>query len=129
MVLSEALPPTTSLTTPSSVQISLSTFLKQPPLQQGLYRVDNTLSGLSYVRSLRASGKAGGFLAKDWHGGATASLAALSFNLHNELSNEYGGDQKWGYRRVKTVQVNVSGQRRSKAVPEVDWVNGATSSQ
>ena len=127
--LSEVRPPTTSLATPSSVQISQSTFLRQPPLQRGPYRPDNTLSGFSYSRSRRASGKAGGFLAKDWHGGPTASLAALSFNLHDELSKEYGGDKKWGYRRVKTVQVTVSGQRRSKAVPEVDWVDGATSSQ
>jgi len=103
--------------------------LKRPLLQQGPYRSDSTLSGFSYNRSPRASGKAGGFLAKDWHDGPTASLAALSFNLHDDLSKEYGGDKKWGYRRVKAVQVIISGERRSKAVPEVDWVDGATSSQ
>ena len=32
-----------------------------------------------------ASGKAGGFLALDWHGTSTASLAALSFELHLSL--------------------------------------------
>ena len=87
------------------------------------------LPSIYRVHLHRASRKAGGFLAKDWHDGPTASLAALSFNLHDELSKEYGGDKKWGYRRVRAVQVNVSGQRRGNAVPEVDWIGGATSSQ
>ena len=46
-----------------------------------------------------ASGKAGGFLASDWFGPATASLGALSFKLHKELADEYGGKEKWGYCR------------------------------
>ena len=126
---SEARQPITSLATKNSVKILQSTFLRQPLLQQGIYCSDNALFSSYRVDLPRASGKAGGFLAKDWHGGPTASLAALSFNLHDELSNEYGGDKKWGYRRVKTVQVIVSGQRRNKAVPEIDWVDGATTSQ
>ena len=46
-----------------------------------------------------ASGKAGGFLASDWFSPATASLGALSFNLHKELADEYGGKENWGYSR------------------------------
>lgn len=75
-----------------------------------------------------ASGKAGGFLAKDWHRGPTASLAALSFNLHQELSDEHGGAARWGYRRVSTVQVSINASRRSKKVPGVDWIDGVTNS-
>ncbi|KAN0063756.1 hypothetical protein ACQY0O_003806 [Thecaphora frezii] len=54
-----------------------------------------------------ASGKAGGFLALDWHGAATAGLAALSYKLHRELADQDGGREKWGYREVETWQVNV----------------------
>ena len=32
-----------------------------------------------------ASGRAGGFLARDWHSGPEAELAALSFGLHKDL--------------------------------------------
>ena len=45
-----------------------------------------------------ASGKAGGFLALDWHGTSTASLAALSFELHRELAEKENGAERWGYR-------------------------------
>lgn len=44
-----------------------------------------------------ASGKAGGFLAEDWFDSATAELGALSYRLHRELAEEYGGEEKWGY--------------------------------
>lgn len=50
-----------------------------------------------------ASGKSGGFLAKDWHGAATASLSAMSYDLHADLAKEYGGKEKWGYRVVDTL--------------------------
>jgi glycine/D-amino acid oxidase-like deaminating enzyme len=50
-----------------------------------------------------ASGKSGGFLAKDWHGSATASLSAMSYDLHKGLADEYGGKDKWGYRTVDTL--------------------------
>ncbi|GEM11919.1 FAD dependent oxidoreductase [Rhodotorula toruloides] len=53
-----------------------------------------------------ASGKAGGLLALDWHGPATASLAALSYRLHSELAAEYGGTDRWGYRRLDTLSVS-----------------------
>lgn len=49
-----------------------------------------------------ASGKSGGFLAKDWHGAATASLSAMSYDLHKELADEFAGE-KWGYRTVDTL--------------------------
>lgn len=48
-----------------------------------------------------ASGKAGGFLALDWHGMATSSLAALSYKLHRDLAKENNGAERWGYREVE----------------------------
>jgi len=44
-----------------------------------------------------ASGHAGGFLARDWYGPATASLGALSFDLHKQLAAEHNGRERWGY--------------------------------
>lgn len=44
-----------------------------------------------------ASGKAGGFLAADWFGPASAPLGLLSFKLHKQLADEHNGSQKWGY--------------------------------
>ncbi|KAI9445091.1 FAD dependent oxidoreductase [Lactarius indigo] len=44
-----------------------------------------------------ASGKAAGFLARDWFPPATASLGALSFDLHKRLAEEHDGSRLWGY--------------------------------
>ena len=48
-----------------------------------------------------ASGKSGGFLARDWcDGSPLAALAHRSFDLHAQLADEVPGD--WGYRRLDT---------------------------
>jgi glycine/D-amino acid oxidase-like deaminating enzyme len=48
-----------------------------------------------------ASGKSGGFLARDWCDGTPLQdLARHSFDLHAELADRLGDD--WGYRRVAT---------------------------
>ncbi|TIA93100.1 hypothetical protein E3P99_00256 [Wallemia hederae] len=52
-----------------------------------------------------ASGKAGGFLAEDWHSSATSSLGYLSYSLHKELAEAYGGEQRWQYRGVQSSNV------------------------
>lgn len=46
-----------------------------------------------------ASGKAGGFLARDWCTGSSLDALALrSFSLHAALPGEIAGN--WGYRRM-----------------------------
>lgn len=55
-----------------------------------------------------ASGKAGGFLALDWHGPATTSLARLSYGLHQELAAEYDGPNRWGYRDMDSFSFAIS---------------------
>src|ERR1700722_2497730 len=48
-----------------------------------------------------ASGKAGGFLARDWCDGTPLMhLARRSFDLHAELAENLSGD--WGYRCLTT---------------------------
>lgn len=49
-----------------------------------------------------ASGKAGGLLAL-W--AFPQQIVPLSFQLHQELSDEYNGAEEWGYRRLTTVSL------------------------
>ena len=54
-----------------------------------------------------ASGKSGGFLARDWcDGSPLAPLARRSFELHATLAEDLGG--AWGYRRLDTLGVIAS---------------------
>ncbi|KAG8964767.1 hypothetical protein FRC03_001378 [Tulasnella sp. 419] len=55
----------------------------------------------------------------------TASLASLSFKLHQELSDEFNGEKVWGYRRVTTMSVEI-GRNRRKSVPGADWLNSVS---
>lgn len=54
-----------------------------------------------------ASGKAGGLLAL-W--AYPSSIVPLSYRLHKELSDEHGGEERWGYRAVHCGQVNCKGR-------------------
>ena len=51
-----------------------------------------------------ASGKAGGFLARDWSGDP---LMRAGFDLHDELAREFGAEEV-GYRRMKTLSASFS---------------------
>ncbi|KAI0353063.1 nucleotide-binding domain-containing protein [Trametes cingulata] len=44
-----------------------------------------------------ASGKAAGFIAKDWFAPAIAPLGDLSFHLHRALADKHSGRARWGY--------------------------------
>ncbi|CDZ97930.1 Possible oxidoreductase [Phaffia rhodozyma] len=65
-----------------------------------------------------ASGKAGGFLALDWHGKDTTPLSALSFGLHEALAKEHGGERDWGYRKIEAVSLQSVLSRPAKAKSE-----------
>jgi glycine/D-amino acid oxidase-like deaminating enzyme len=67
-----------------------------------------------------ASGKAGGFLARDWcDGSALAPLAKRSFALHQELAAKLGDD--CGYRRLDTYG-GTAGFRRPRAARRLAWL-------
>lgn len=74
-----------------------------------------------------ASGFAGGFIAKDWFSGPTASLGALSFAEHRRLAEEHDGGREWGY----TTSVSLSyepPERRSQGGKNGDgWMVEGTS--
>ncbi|KAI0019101.1 FAD dependent oxidoreductase [Xylariomycetidae sp. FL0641] len=64
-----------------------------------------------------ASGFAGGFLARDWHGFATADLAARSFDEHRRLAEAHDGAANWGYApstSISFAQARGGGRDRGK---------------
>src|ERR1051325_5512594 len=69
-----------------------------------------------------ASGKAGGFLARDWCAGSPLdALARRSFALHASLNEEI--DEDWGYQRVSAYSgavVSEPGTRRRGA--QLPWL-------
>ena len=70
-----------------------------------------------------ASGKSGGFLARDWcDGSPLAPLARRSFALHVELAEKIAGD--WGYRRLDTYG-GFAGVPRHRGAYELSWLSDA----
>jgi glycine/D-amino acid oxidase-like deaminating enzyme len=79
-----------------------------------------------------ASGKSGGFLARDWcENTPLAALAQRSFDLHAELAEAI--DDDWGYRRLDTYGGFASerdGNRRYRSAHDLAWfAPGVTVSQ
>lgn len=70
-----------------------------------------------------ASGKSGGFLARDWCVGTPVdALARRSFDLHAELAEEIADD--WGYRRLDTYGGFASRRvslGRHRSAYDLDW--------
>lgn len=70
-----------------------------------------------------ASGKAGGFLAKNWGDATTSSLHELSYELHEQLAEELNLES---YRQISTMKVSRnSGYKKRKLDTEmpVSWVD------
>ena len=69
-----------------------------------------------------ASGKSGGFLARDWcDGSPLAALAHRSFDLHAELAEQIADD--WGYRRLDTYG-GFAGFPARRSAYGLDWMSG-----
>src|SRR6201982_1343063 len=69
-----------------------------------------------------ASGKSGGFLARDWCDGTPLEeLARRSFHLHAALAAELGGD--WGYRRMDTYGGYAGFGRRGRNDSDIAWLS------
>ena len=71
-----------------------------------------------------ASGKAGGFLARDWsEGSPLGPLASAGFDLHVDLAAEFGPDAV-GYRRVEAVSASfppVNAARKPAPAAGSNW--------
>jgi glycine/D-amino acid oxidase-like deaminating enzyme len=68
-----------------------------------------------------ASGKGGGFLARDWGSGPTAPLHRVSFALHEDLARELKVES---YRRLPVLEVS-PGEGKTEACP---WLDGEVAS-
>ncbi|CAD0106768.1 unnamed protein product, partial [Aureobasidium uvarum] len=74
-----------------------------------------------------ASGKAGGFLAADWFGPASAPLGLLSFKLHKRLADEYDGAGKWGYARSTGASFADGGDFVDEQGEDGEWLENGRS--
>lgn len=54
-----------------------------------------------------ASGKSGGFLARDWCSGPVNNLARASFRMHAEIAERFGAD-RIGYRAVSAASIELA---------------------
>ena len=68
-----------------------------------------------------ASGKAGGFLAREWGSGPTIQLHTVSYDLHANLAKTLGVTS---YREIPTLSVN--GNRKGRV--NASWLDGRASS-
>ncbi|QDZ25895.1 FAD-dependent oxidoreductase [Chloropicon primus] len=66
-----------------------------------------------------ASGKAGGFLARDWGDGPTSALHTESFRMHKELAEELGLET---FREIDTL--SVASGRGQKGLGMRSWLDG-----
>jgi len=76
-----------------------------------------------------SSGKAGGFLALDWHNAELEPIARLSYSLHEELSKTFK-KENIGYRNVNTYSVNSRTCKSSSTESKQNnrsWVDGKIS--
>ncbi|KAM5535473.1 hypothetical protein V8D89_010810 [Ganoderma adspersum] len=67
-----------------------------------------------------ASGKAAGFVAKDWFAPAIAPLGVLSFELHRALADKYGGRARWGYSESLSYSLDHAYQSDDSTPPTSD---------
>ncbi|PIL37357.1 hypothetical protein GSI_01050 [Ganoderma sinense ZZ0214-1] len=64
-----------------------------------------------------ASGKAAGFLAKDWFAPAIAPLGVLSFDLHRALADKHDGRTRWGYSKSLSYSLDHAYQSDGSTPP------------
>ena len=67
-----------------------------------------------------ASGKGGGFLARDWGSGPTTQLHKVSYALHEELAETLGISS---YRKIPVLRVS-PGKRTKRTTDICPWLDG-----
>ena len=90
------------------------------------YGIRSTLIDVTGEIAPAASGKAGGFLAKDWNDGSpTGPLTHRSFALHQEIADELGAESIQ-YRRLTCAAIVVDPYRQKpsgKKLQGVEWAD------
>ena len=75
-----------------------------------------------------ASGKAGGFLAKDWCGQQSLRvLAEASFEVHEALSDALNGEKNYDYRKLTAYALEIKENQTSQNLGnnEATWLDGS----
>jgi glycine/D-amino acid oxidase-like deaminating enzyme len=93
---------------------------QEPSASSSIHLVDPSPSLFS-----SASGFAGGFVAADWFSASVSALGRLSFEEHARLAREFGGGEKWGYRRSTAVSYSTGTEGRGRRGE--DWLREGTS--
>jgi glycine/D-amino acid oxidase-like deaminating enzyme len=66
-----------------------------------------------------ASGKAGGFLARDWGSRLTRQLHEVGFHLHEEIAKELGVES---FRKIRTASLSVA-KRKGSGKADASWLS------
>jgi len=78
-----------------------------------------------------ASGKAGGFLARNWFSSSTAELGAFSFDLHKELAEQFDGRKRWGWSQSAVINLDITGSPKKGGKKELgeewSWIQSGDS--
>ncbi|QSS56085.1 FAD dependent oxidoreductase superfamily [Histoplasma capsulatum var. duboisii H88] len=74
-----------------------------------------------------ASGYAAGFIVRDWYSPELAALGNLSFELHEQLSREHSGYEKWGYMRGTAVGLQAQYEDGQRSGSGHDWLRQGAS--
>lgn len=115
-------PSPSSSSTPSSAP-NTSTHTPNPPSSKPRHEIHLIESSPTLFAS--ASGKAAGFLARDWFAPAVAPLGAFSFDLHRELAQREGGRERWGWSESVSWSLDRdSGDERSEGDGEEEEGDG-----
>lgn len=70
-----------------------------------------------------ASGRAGGFITKDWFNSSLTELGELSFRLHRELADRFDGRRNWGYSETIALSLKEpDGDELGGAKRGEDWL-------
>jgi len=73
-----------------------------------------------------ASGRAAGFLARNWFSSSAAELGAFSFDLHKQLAEQFDGRKNWGWSQSTVIDLDITGNRKKdggKGLGEGwDWI-------
>ncbi|KAF3480970.1 FAD dependent oxidoreductase [Arthroderma uncinatum] len=108
------------------IGVSIAYFLSDPDIQSNQQREIHIVDSSPELFAC-ASGKAAGFLARDWFSPELQPLGALSFDLHRQLAAQHSGGERWGYMQGSAVSLQVVGRDGKKTARGDDWLRRGAS--
>lgn len=74
-----------------------------------------------------ASGKAGGFLARDWNRGCPLDkFSEISYDLHLKLAADLNGKEEYGFRNLESYSVTLEDNAKvgDERIDKCEWLDG-----